>query len=717
MNVQNAWPELVGDLARFGALTDRIEGLVESQVAHYRSKENGWMVLPWTDGLYLFSEDNEGQRRGRELVLAFLGPGFVSIETVADGRLRGGLPQAWRDTGLIHASQLRKIELGPEAIPEMLSRIEDLVASTGGHFRYRLEVAPTPIDLLRDFRLAILIRDDDAARALFDTIRLSGHVSAENLRYLRLEYLAAFGRWVEMRELPHINALIASRRPRLVSETLLRMVWWTDIAGSGLLDPYEAFHTCRTMEAFGQLMKSIPVPQAPEGRALCLMAAMDDADKARQELLLNGAADSDERSRLESLLAEGLSEPDREVPKTPEPTPADGPLEAYREGRFVDVVAAFLNEPNAQHAELALAAVLDSADSTAAPHVLSIVRSMDVGGDLALGRRARRDLEELERLIDDLCANWLEWACRVSSTTRWQDAAAVARGESGLWPSIRSLDSRQVTEMCDHLLEAVDGVNADQVRAALDLLCAQAVEVLFDGATSDFGQTILVLLSEQDNFSEMVRLAYLDLLNAWLEVGPSAGEYGLVLDQTYEIWTRIASPVAVSWALGVLEAVADLPCPDAARRTGIAVRMVNDVRQYYSRLALRERADTESFASELGLPVRAFDVPPSERDTWAVLNGKLVGIYSLLPRAAIYLRTRLAQLCSVGEVQENHDMVATAALRGLAERADFLIVDTWHAAHQATGAIDAVRPRERQILPRQRGVTGFLKALEEALDA
>ena len=58
---------------------------------------------------------------------------------------------------------------------------------------------------------------------------------------------------------------------------------------------------------------------------------------------------------------------------------------------------------------------------------------------------------------------------------------------------------------------------------------------------------MLILLSEQDNFSEMVRSAYLDLFAAWLEVGGSADEYGQVLDQTLHIWNRIASPVAVAW--------------------------------------------------------------------------------------------------------------------------------------------------------------------------
>ena len=102
---------------------------------------------------------------------------------------------------------------------------------------------------------------------------------------------------------------------------------------------------------------------------------------------------------------------------------------------------------------------------------------------------------------------------------------------------------------------------------------------------------------------------------------------------------------------------------------------------------------------------------------WSELDGKLVGIYSLLPHAASHLEQRLRQLCSVGEVRGNQDLVATPGLRSLAKRSDYLIVDTWHAAHQATGAIDAVRPRERQILPTQRGTSGFLLALEGSLSS
>ena len=205
------------------------------------------------------------------------------------------------------------------------------------------------------------------------------------------------------------------------------------------------------------------------------------------------------------------------------------------------------------------------------------------------------------------------------------------------------------------------------------------------------------------------------LLAAWLAAGPTSNEYGEVIDQTLTIWDRIASPNAVDWANRVLEAMVDSPCADESKRTSAAVVMIEGVRQHASRLTFRQRVEVEGLAADFGLPTREVDASANDLDVWAKLDGKMVGIYSLLTRAEGYLRARLSRLCSVGEVRGNSDQVATQALRSLAERADFLVVDTWHAAHQATGAIDAVRPRDRQILPRQRGHSGFLRALEDAL--
>jgi hypothetical protein len=717
VSLQTALPELVGDLKRFGPFADRIDGLVEAQVAKFRAGSSDWIVLPWTDGFYLFSEDSEGQRRGREIVVAFLGPSVVSVETVPEERLESSLPRAWKSLGLIRVSYLRRVELGQEAAGELLTRLEDMTASVAGRARYRLENRPTHSDLLRDFRLSLLRTDDESARSLLDQIRATGQLSAENLRYLRIEYLAAFGRWNEMRSMPHISALLRARRPRAISESLLRMVWWTELVVPGYQSPQLAFRERAVLDEFGPLLRSVRVPSSPEGRLVCFLTALADSDVERQQAIVELAQDAEERTQLEAFKFEpqtAISQPSVDVPPAlPHPDPS---AEAYAEGRFVEVIANFLADPVAEHADLAVASVLDSGDSRHAARVLEFVHDLDRRGEVSLNRRARRDLEELQRLVGDTCAGWVEWAVRLSRA-RWTDASAVVRDNSDAWTSIGSLDSQQTSEICDALLEASGGTNADQLRSSLDLLCNQAAAVLSRGSVNDFCQVVLALLSEQENFSEMVRLAYLDLLAAWLEVGPSANEYTQVLEQTLDIWKRITSPVAVGWAIGVLEAVTDLPCPDQATRTAFAVQLVDGVRSHYSRLTLRERVEVEALVADLGLPAQPVEAKEAEHDVWSALNGKVVGIYSLLPRAAGYLRSRLAELCAVGEVRENHDKVATQALRSLAERADYLIVDTWHAAHQATAGIDAVRPRERQILPRQRGLSGFLRALEDALDS
>jgi hypothetical protein len=325
-------------------------------------------------------------------------------------------------------------------------------AAMAGRTWHRLEIEATPSDLLRDFRLALLRRDDESARLLLDKIRATGHVSAENLRHLRIELLAAFGRWTEMRSMPHIGAMIQARRPRAISETLLRMVWWTELVGPGNQTPQVAFDRGGVLDAFGPLLRCVRAPSTAEGRLVCFLAALADADVARQEDILERADDADERARLEALVSE------RPPPQVLSPEITEVAIvEAHNAGRFADVIASFLADPQAEHADLAIEAVLDGGVSDRAAQVLELVREFERSGKLTLGRRALRDIEELQRVVDDTCSGWLEWAVRVAGETRWPDASAVARDNQESWTSIDSLDSQQVTQVCDALLEAASG--------------------------------------------------------------------------------------------------------------------------------------------------------------------------------------------------------------------------------------------------------------------
>src|SRR4051794_2787495 len=207
------------------------------------------------------------------------------------------------------------------------------------------------------------------------------------------------------------------------------------------------------------------------------------------------------------------------------------------------------------------------------------------------------------------------------------------------------MPAQELSAIANSLLSAAVGPNEDQLRASLDLLCYAAASLMSRGSSNDFSQAVLVLLSAQDNFSELVRSAYLDLLTAWVQVGPDASEYAEMLQQTEDLWARIASPYAVNWAVGVLEALLDAPCPDPARRALLARQFVDASRQFHARLSIRERVDLEALAHDFGLRSQKVEAADDETNLWRQLDGELVGIYSLLPRAAALLQNRLSQLC------------------------------------------------------------------------
>jgi hypothetical protein len=232
----------------------------------------------------------------------------------------------------------------------------------------------------------------------------------------------------------------------------------------------------------------------------------------------------------------------------------------------------------------------------------------------------------------------------------------------------------------------------------------------------DFCDAVLLLLAAQKNLSAPVREAYLDLFDQILESGPSPQRYQTTLNHAVELWQQISAPTTVDWGISLIDILLLRPASEPSARINAVNAVITKARDFDQRLNLRQRTEIEVLAGEAGLPTRQAPTATTGADIiWRKLDGRMIGVYSLLPRAAELLARRLASLCSPSGVEGNDDTVSTSALRSLAAHADHLIVDTWHAAHAATNAIDAVRPRGRQILPRGRGVSAYLQALEQAL--
>jgi len=703
---------VLGDAARFGSHRERVEIMLEEQLRTWTSGTSGWLVVPMQrrlPGFYLLSEDREGQRRGREVLQAFLGPATAVIESVPLAPQVEDIDRHLAAAGLVHLAYVRRTTTAPE---DLLNRLEDAVATSKGKDARLRPVRPSHVDLLRDFRLALLQRDGRSAEQALADLRLTGQLSAENLRFLAVEMLGRLERWRELRDLPYLPELLRARRPRAVNEVVLEMLWWTEVAelcATGHAP--QAVYTQADLGArYGAVLSAVDVPASEAGRAVGVVAARALGDSERLQRLLLAAVDETERQRLQQFAS---LEPTVAPRATTAPSDVQG---LFEEGQYGAVVRAFLEMPDPAGADHAVQAALDSDDRVHAPALLATIRSFIDEQRLAPGRRLLRDLEELARLVDSSCGSWLEWCARLARNERWPDAAQVLRTQHEQWETLPRATPAQIREAADGVLSAWTGVNQDQVVAGLDVLCRVAAELAVATQAGEFCDAVLLVLAEQQNLSAPVREAYLLLVEQLLESGPAEPHYRETLEHAASLWRRISAPVAVDWGIGLVDSLLNAPAPAHDLRVSIVAEVVNKARDFQQRLTARQRSELEALAEEIGLPARHLQEPTGDGElAWHRLDGSVIGVYSLLPRAAEALGKRLSRLCTPRAVEGNTDTVATPALRSLAARADYLIVDTWHAAHAATNAIDAVRPRHQQIMPRGRGVTAFLQALEHSL--
>ncbi|NGY65062.1 hypothetical protein G7043_39730 [Lentzea sp. NEAU-D13] len=697
----------LGDPIRYGDRRDRVEILVGNQTASWTSGTGSWLVAPVQrvpSGFYLLSENREGQRRGVEVLRAFLGPA-VTLESEALAPHAGGIDAALHQAGLVHVAYLRR-----NSAPEMfLARIEDAVATLQGKGTANRPVRTSFVDQLRDFRLALLHQDAESVEQTWRGLQQCGQLSAENLRFLEVEKLARLERWRDLRLLPYLAELLRARRPRAVNEALLEMLWWTEVAELAVnRSPAEIYAQADLGARYGAVLNTREVPATSSGRAVIAVVALAVGDMARFELVAAAASGPTERDRLDQLAALAA----------PPPTPVGTDIRSlFEDGQYGAVVRAFLDGPDPRAADLAVISVLERADTVHAVAVRTVVEQQLAEGLVRQSRHLRQNLQELSDLINNRCRSWDEWGARIGRDEPWEYAAEVLRSQYAEWDELPLVSNAKMTALADNVFSAWLGINREQIIAGLDVLCRAAASAVASAFGASLAEAVLLVLAEQQNLSAPVRESYLHLLGQLLDSGQEQPGYTDLLAQAGEIWRKVAAPVAVNWGIGLVDILLDTPCPDPDSRIALVTEIVGRSRSFGQRLSSRQRSELQVLAADIGLPPAEDEGITDDDPVWKRLDGKVLGIYSLLPRTADALRTRLASLCEPASVEGNADTVATAALRGLARRADYLIVDTWHAAHAATEAIDAVRTRDQQILPQGRGVTGFLQALELYLSA
>ena len=705
---------------------NRIVAAVQSQGDLLGQHAGGWCLFPASraDHWVVATTNSEGERRARETVEAFVGPMTGSLPIGGRSANESEPAEAW----LAAQGAVGFLEIVPgETGEELLPAIELLVTVRSKQPPVNRNVVEPIQFLMRELYLAFHNRNAEASRDLLRRVEATGRLSERNLRFLRVERLARLEQWNELEQLQEFDSLAVVQRPRRISEHLLEAIWYARLSSGDVSEPAAVRNRFQEQDiatAYPLLLAAVDVPSLLGARCVVALFCQEVNDPNRLVRVLASATQS-EGDFLRRLV--GSRHSDQLEQETVTPTDlGDDPVAAchtaYSNCDYQKVVdIAEEHRDRTECLPLAVRVAAESGDRELCSRVAHLV--VEVGSaQLPEAEQFRLLLERVIQIAGDHCTGWVDWMERIAGDERWAMGADVVRDCHKVWDLGELLVGSMPERAAEHLIEGISGVNGDQLRNALGTLCDLCADLVQHPATSPIQTAILLLLADDENPSEQVRDAFLELSATRLD-GAGAATYDSLLETAEGIWDKVKSPQALSWALEFSDQLVDFPSPDSTTRKGFIEQIVLFTFELGGRFTYLDRDWLSQLCQEADIQTELPSVTEAPEELtseslWGRLAGKEVGLYTLDMRVAHRFKTRLTRLCPTVTVTLNDDHGATHELSTLAERSDYMIVCWQRAKHPATDCINSVRGKERQILPEGRaGLSSLVRCLEKEIQA
>ena len=697
---------------------ERVRGLITVQQRLIDDGQTPWAVIPASDQTdwQLVGASESEIRIGLEVFRAFVGRHIATVLPSKSSRK----PEGYVSHPISVVAEL----------DVFLEVIELLVDTRKSQPAVRHRNDSSIAELLGDFySLVEQSESRNRLEASFNRIQQTGQLSLPNLRYLTVEWMAATHSWVELRNQKWFDEVAGSHkaRPARINSRLLETIWRTTFDDlEALHNPdfaVDQFNAHLIHEKFGSLLAANDSTNSSAGRRLLVLSARAEGDFGRASRIIE-LAPGDEQDALTRL--SGI-DADVEIETTTPISTVEEVESLIDQGKFESAIKIGLEDfdGNARIARLLVEAASYLEDMALAKSVVEAIDGANL--DELKERRTFQDrYQKVLGIANAYVSGWVSWAERlaVGSWGEGFDAVANFRAE---WPISDFKHSTTCKRFAELLVEAHEGINAALVRQSYAFLCELSKQLFEEKgeSTNDVLLAVLLILSADDNPSETTRNAFLDLVDGALSHGPATETYRDLVAQTSSMWAKVKSPYTVEWAVDACEVLGQYPCPTDARsdRQQVVADVHAALTGYASKLPPELIDGFNEIAKIVELPELLLDIQKSDHqsevqvsDVWQALEGKTIGIYSLLNGAAALLERRLRALGASGYKvigDSSHD--STDSLRNMVERSDYLIVDTRHAKHAATMAIDVRMERSRQILPDGRGISSFVRALGNRL--
>ena len=710
-------------ISQLGELsTEMAEFLIRQQEVLVPNEH--WILIPslsddrqWN----LLSPDAEMERQARDLVKAFLGPvlGDVGKNSEIIERLGDGTSlKKMRNVTFIASSDVSEAEI-IRSVSDMLDVLEAKPPLK--------EITTDPIaQLLRDFEFSLNNEDRGEAGNMLIKLRDNGTLGDIDLIHLRIAYDFTFGDYEKIvnQNLRHLCNL---EMPRRINEYILNSFWkleFSSLSEEQMIDHFGLSIVSSLTNLFNH-----PKPTNSLG-VKCLVA-----------LFLRKNPNSQTLERLKRSLT-NLSEQDVELVKRL--VGEDFERIKNEDDQPVNVSSSILHkakllrDENNYHelASLALQnieereifvmsmeATINNQDQELAKELVDSLNQLNEETSKAIKPELKQQLIEL---AESLCSGWLQWFSRINSDTPWDNAASIAKDDSVDWDLTAFDSASEVGVMQNHFDSALEGNNKEQVLATLPAICKLAGQLPRNQQSENFIKSVLVALLEVESPSKSVVTSFLLLAESLvsdLDHQLSEEMYVDVLEQINHLWEKIQSPAYLDWAFSVIEMLAFFPAPSVPARMNLLIAMFPLVTQYQGHVQIEDLTMVHRVNHECELNFQLPPMPKIEEEVniWKQLEGKKVHVYTLLQGLVLNrFEQQLKEMAGTDQIDVmfNSSLHGGDGLKQFAQGADYLIVDTWHSQHAATGSIDQVVPPEEQIRPDTggRGCRRYITKLKQVLE-
>jgi hypothetical protein len=563
---------------------------------------------------------------------------------------------------------------------------------------------PRPVGrVLRQFYEGLLAGDRSVSESSLEELRSRSLLSSTNVRFLRVELLSALGSPEELRDDPSLRGISLLARPPAVTERL------AEAANALVVEPalvhgrVDAPGLARAVDEFWPALVTHP-------RQVTTLAT------ARCFALYEMASDTPNVAALDALRQTYASDELIEA-VTPAPATSSGdagadtrsPQDLYHEGDFWAALDAVEGAGIGRAgASIALAAAMNIGDSASAVRALSIVETLpedDRDALLATSvERAFYDTLSSRTSASRAPTSWLDWL-----RGAWIDRPDLLSEWARQWQRTPEILERDSAQLAGELLDALNDDRRGRVRNGVPVFVDWLVSDGLPASAVGLAVTVVDVLLGSDP-GRLERQAALVVLEETLAAGASRDEYRELIDAV-QGQLGLLGPRDAAWLAQCLGLFLLFGAPDGARRSALLADSLGAATSWASRTEAADLTVLQLLFEEAGLNLALPASREAATDVPQARSFGSVGIYSLLESAARVAAGWIRKLFPNVNVRLSSEHVNSASLVGFARGSDVLLVQTSHAKHAATQAIEAAADPARVVLVHGRGASALVRAL------